>query len=60
MVIGGGVRGVCVGLGEWGSGRGVGGGYLRIASPRFLEEDSPLVLVALKPRSPLAAPLPPA
>lgn len=33
---------------------------LRIASPRFLDEDSPLALVALRPRSPLTAPLPPA
>ena len=32
--------------------------YLRMASPRFLDEDSPLDLVAPRPRSPLATPLP--
>ena len=31
---------------------------LRMASPRFLEDERPLALVALSPLSPLAAPLP--
>lgn len=32
--------------------------HLRMASPRFLEDERPLALVALNPPSPLAAPLP--